>query len=157
MRARSMMFALTVAVLFSALPAAAQFKEIRKAVDREIAGDRIYIPFTGLMRLYVKVAKPEGVHDFQFAIYEDVRGADRGRIEEIFREHLGPEWQPFVRVTSHRDHQQVLIYAHEGDDGETIELMIFAGEPDETVLMKTTLNVEGFIEGLDDPDGFAAR
>jgi hypothetical protein len=145
-----------VVVLLS-VPAEAQFKQIRRAVDREIGGNRLYIPLTGLARLFVRAAQPEGVHDFQFAIYENARAGSRGKIEAIFKKHLGPGWQPFVRVANHREGEEVLIYAHEGDGGETIDLMIFAGERDESVLMLTTLHIDRFVEGLDDPEGFAAR
>lgn len=151
---RIALIALTLAVAF---PAAAQFSEIRRAVDREIGGNQVWIPFKGLARLYVKTAHPEGVHDFQFAIFEGARGAGNGRVESIFRKHLGPEWRPLVRARSHRDGEDVLIYAREGDGGQTIDLMIFAGDGEETVLMLTTLDVERFVAGLDDPGGFAAR
>ena len=157
MRARVILILTVASVLLAALPVEAQFKDIRRAVDREIGGDRVWIPFKGLMRLYVKAAKPEGVHDLQFAIYEDADGADRGRIEKIFEQNLGPEWRPFVRVTSQAEGEEVLIYAREGDDGNTIDMMIFAGERDETVLMATTIDVDRFVEGLDEPGGFSSH
>lgn len=154
---RAWAHAVVVAIVLTlALPAAAQFSEIRRAVDREIGGNQVWIPFKGLARLYVKASHPEGVRDFQFAIYEDTHGASAGRVEAIFKQHLGAEWQSFVRVRS-RDGEEVLIYAREGDDRGTIDLMIYAGERDETVLMLTTLDVDKFVEGLDDPGGFAAR
>jgi hypothetical protein len=158
MSARTVRLVLAAFVVLLLAPhAAAQFDAVRRAVDSEIGGSEVWIPFKGLARFYVKTAHPEGVHDFQFAIYEDARAAGPGTVEAIFRKHLGSEWRPFVRVTSHRDGEQVLIYAREGNGGETIDLMIFAGDPEETVLMSTTLHVERFIEGLDDPGGFASR
>lgn len=158
MGARTVRLALAALFVLALAPqATAQFDAIRRAVDREIGGNEVWIPFKGLARLYVKTAHPEGVHDFRFAIYEDTHAAGTGKVEAIFREHLGSDWRPFVRVTSHRHGEEVLIYAREGKAGETIDLMIFAGDAEETVLLSTTLHVDRFIEGLDDPEGFAAR
>ncbi len=156
MRGRILLLLVTAAMLTAALPAYAQFKQIRREMDREIGGHRVYVPFKGLIRLYCKAAKPEGVRDIQFAIYEGADARDSMRIEAIFREHLGPEWRPFVRVSS-RDGDNVLMYAREGDDEEEIDLMIFVEDSDETVLMKTTLDIDRFVDGLDEPAGFASR
>lgn len=156
MKARSLKIAAILFALVAAFPAAAQFNDVRRAVDREIGGNRIWIPFKGLARIFVKATHPEGVHDVQFAVYEGARKADRGRIEEIFRRELGPEWSPFVRVQSHREGDSAVMFARDGGSG-TIDLMIFAGDAEETVLMYTTIDVERFVAGMSEPEGFAAR
>lgn len=158
MRARGLILAVAAVATLAAPPAAADsFKDIRRAVEREIGGSRVYVPLMGLARWYVRANAPEGVHDIQLAIYENTRVTGSGPVEDIFRRHLGDEWRAFVRVHSAKQREEVVIYAREGKSGRTIDLLIFAGEPSETVLLMTTLDVERFVAGLGEPAGFAVR
>jgi len=150
MRTRIILIAIGLTLLVPVF-ADAQFKSITRAIDHEIGGDRIWIPFKGLMRLYVRSAHPEGIRDMQLAIFEDAGLPERGAIESIFQRKLDSDWQRFVRVSG-RD-EEVLIYARPVDD-EVMEMMIFAFDYDETVVMEVELDVDRFIDGLDDPDSF---
>lgn len=158
MRAKGILVALLASVILTALPLeASQFRQIRREVEREIGGKRVWVPFMGVARRFVRATTPEGIHDVQLAIYENTGKAAGADIERIFRKHLDPEWRPLVRVNGRRATENVLIYAREGIGGETIDLLIFTGERSESVLMMTTLHVDRFVAGLAEPTGFASR
>src|SRR5215212_6695883 len=107
---------MTKRVLFAALliaaaaPLYADFGSIERALTARL-GAPTTIPLMGIVRLVTWVAHPEGVHDFQLAVYEGPRrGVDSLEIERIVAREIPRGFTPLVRTRA-RNGEWTLIYA----------------------------------------------
>ena len=131
---------MTKRVLFAALliavaaPLYADFGSIERALTARL-GSPTTIPLMGIVRLVTWVAHPEGVHDFQLAVYEGPRrGVDSLEIERIVAREIPRGFSPLVRTRA-RNGEWTLIYAR--PSGNRVELVIVAhdhGDGDTTLL-----------------------
>jgi len=131
---------MTKRVLFAALliavaaPLYADFGSIERALTARL-GSPPTIPLMGIVRLVTWVAHPEGVHDFQLAVYEGPRrGVDSLEIERIVAREIPRGFSPLVRTRA-RNGEWTLIYAR--PSGNRVELVIVAhdhGDGDTTLL-----------------------
>jgi hypothetical protein len=123
--------ALLIAV---AAPLYADFHSIERALTARL-GRPTYIPLLGLVRVATWVAHPEGVHDFQLAVYEGPRrGVDGVEIERIVAREVPPGFAPLVRARS-RNGEWTFIYAR--PSGDRVELIVVAhdhGDGDTTLI-----------------------
>jgi hypothetical protein len=116
------------------------FGQIARSLDTHL-GSRMWLPFLGLGRFFVRTIHPKGIHDFQLAVFEDHRrGIDPLELEELMRRGVGKGFAPLVRVRSNRSGENVFIYAR--PRGRNIEMMILVHERDETVLVRIVANAE---------------
>ena len=131
MNKRALLAVLLIAV---AAPLYADFSSIERALTTRL-GRPTYIPLLGLLRLATWVAHPEGVHDFQLAVYEGPRrGLDGVEIERIVAREVPRGFAPLVRVRS-RNGEWAFIYAR--PSGNRVELIIVAhdhGDGDTTLV-----------------------
>ena len=131
---------MTKRVLFAVLliavaaPLYADFGSIERALTARL-GSPTTIPLMGIVRLVTWVAHPEGVHDFQLAVYEGPRrGVDSLEIERIVAREVPRGFSPLVRTRA-RNGEWTLIYAR--PSGNRVELVIVAhdhGDGDTTLL-----------------------
>ena len=131
---------MTKRVLFAVLliavaaPLYADFGSIERALTARL-GSPTTIPLMGIVRLVTWVAHPEGVHDFQLAVYEGPRrGVDSLEIERIVAREIPRGFSPLVRTRA-RNGEWTLIYAR--PSGNRVELVIVAhdhGDGDTTLL-----------------------
>jgi len=131
MSRRIVVAALLIAV---AAPLYADFNSIERALTERI-GRPTYIPLLGLVRLATWVARPEGVHDFQLAVYEGPRrNVDGVEIERIVSREVPRGFTPLVRTRA-RNGEWAFIYAR--PRGDRVELIIVAhdhGDGDTTLI-----------------------
>jgi hypothetical protein len=131
---------LVLITLLLALPVRADFLQIARGLDARL-GTRTWIPFLGLGRVLVQAVHPNGVHDFQLAVFEGhSRHVEPLELEELMRKGVGEGFAPLVRVRSNRSDEAVFVYAR--SHGRWIELMILVHERDETVLVRIDANAE---------------
>jgi len=131
---------MTKRVLFAVLliavaaPLYADFGSIERALTARL-GSPTTIPLMGIVRLVTWVAHPEGVHDFQLAVYEGPRrGVDSLEIERIVAREVPRGFSPLVRTRA-RNGEWTLIYAR--PSGNRVELVIVVhdhGDGDTTLL-----------------------
>jgi hypothetical protein len=131
MNKRVLLAALLIAF---AAPLYADFRSIERALTARL-GRPTYIPLLGLVRVATWVAHPEGVHDFQLAVYEGPRrGVDGVEIERIVAREVPPGFAPLVRARS-RNGEWTFIYAR--PSGNRVELIVVAhdhGDGDTTLI-----------------------
>ena len=153
MRSRRALTAILTSVLFLsvATPVAADFRSIADRIEDDYHLNRTWIPFLGIGRLFVRAAKPEGIHDLQLAVFEDQR-ARFVDVSAILADEIGPEWQPMIRARSRGE--ETVIYAR--PSGKVMRLLIVARESDELVVMEVAMDPRKFTESMREPDGIVA-
>jgi hypothetical protein len=127
-------------LLVVAAPLRADFSSIARALDSQQGMKRISIPFLGLARMFVWMAKPEGVYDFQLATYEGGGTADPKALHEIIRRNAGKGFVPLVQTWSRRSNDYSFIYVRPSTNASRMELMILAHDGSETVLVRVDVD-----------------
>lgn len=126
---------IAAALLFVAASARADFDALVRAVESTHGIHRIWTPGISLVRLGVRIAHPEGVHDFQLAVFEGDGDVD---VERIMRSNPGT---PMVRVHERRSGETTVIWAR--PRGELMEMLLVTHEPnDNTVVLRAVINGE---------------
>lgn len=135
------------------------FAHIARGLDSHL-GSRTWIPFLGLGRFFVRAIHPNGVHDFQLAVFENHRrDVDPLALEDLIRQGAGKDFSRLVRVRSNRrSRENVFIYAR--PRGRYIEMIVLVHERDETVLVRLVADAEVVAREFGAPRGvvkFAKR
>ncbi len=149
---------LLVVVLLGALaatPVAAgdsDFHAIVRGVESGYGIHRVRIPLFGLARFAVKIAQPEGVKDFDMAIFETPDGPPRdlGRFDGIMRRAAGGGWSSLIRIRSRRDGEWVHIYAR--PEGRDWRMLIATFGASDTVILEARVDPEFLANALEDPE-----
>lgn len=131
-----------VLVFAIAQPLHADFAAVASALDAKDGVDRIWIPFLGVARLIVRLASPEGVHDFQLVTF---RGADRLEprdVQRLMREKLGGGFMPLVQVRSKRSGEWSFIYARPSQHADRFELVVLSHDDEDTVLVRVDVDAK---------------
>jgi len=149
MRRAGRIFLIALVMMAAASPAAAGFDSIARKIERTQHVRRNWIPFISLGRLFVRIAKPDGIHDFKVAIFDDGRIPAGADLLPIVREEIGPGWRQMVRSRSRRNGECSTIWARE--DGSRVRMIILSQEEDETVLLEVAIDPDVFADSLRDP------
>jgi hypothetical protein len=131
-----------VLTLLVAEPMFAGFNEVARAIDAKDGVSRVWIPFLGLARLIVRVASPEGIHDFQLVTFRGAEKLEGREVQRIMREKLGQGFSPLVQVRSKRSREWSFIYARPSRNGERFELVVLAHDDEDTVLVRVDVDAE---------------
>jgi hypothetical protein len=124
-------------VLFAvALPLHADFASIARAIDAQHGVSRVWIPFLSIARVAVRLAEPEGVHDFQLAVFEGTENADPREMHRILRAKIGAGFVPLVQARSKKSNEWSFIYARPSEKSDRLELVILVRDDEETVLVR---------------------
>jgi hypothetical protein len=129
-----------LAGLVVAAPVYADFASVARALDAQQGMKRIWIPFLGVARALVRVAQPEGVHDFQLATFEGNGDVDPQALKQILQSRIGPGFVPLVQVWSKRSNDYSFIYARPTANMNRLELMILAHDGGDTVLVRVDVD-----------------
>lgn len=121
------------------LPVFADFSAVARALESQ-GVNRISIPFLGLARLMVRMAQPEGIHDFQLATFEGGDDLDPKLVADIIRTKAGNGFRPLVQVWSRRSNEWSFIYVRPSGNAERLELMILARDGSETALVRVDVD-----------------
>lgn len=136
--------------LLIALPLYADFNSIARALRSEL-GSPTWIPFLGLARVGSNVVHPNGVHDFQLAVFE--HGRFDGHQAALLLSREAPGFSPMVRAQSRGE--WTLIYSRPSENGR-VELLILTSDAHETVLVRCDLDAATFARSMDKPETLAS-
>jgi hypothetical protein len=143
---------LVVAIALFATPLFADFGSIERALTARL-GKPTYIPMLGLVRFATWIVRPEGVHDFQLAVYEGPRRAvDAVEIEQIVAREIPRGFSPLVRTRA-RNGEWTLIYGRA--NGDRVELFVVAhdhGDGD-TTLVRVDVDAVRVAKNMGDAHG----
>jgi hypothetical protein len=132
---------LAAAVLLLAFttPLYADFHAVARAIGAQRGVKRIWIPFLGFARTLVRVADPNGVHDFQLAVFEGRGSMSPSDLRGLMQKQIVNGFRPLVQVYSRKSSEWTFIYARPSR-GNRFELMILSAENDETVLVRVDVD-----------------
>jgi hypothetical protein len=124
-----------LALLFAiAVPLHADhFSKIAGAIGSKPGIKRVWIPFLGVARLAVNIARPEGVYDFQLATFEGKGKLDAWEFEPMMRKLEKDGYKPLVKVWS-RKGEWTFIYVKPRTGGKRLELYVLAHDGDTTLV-----------------------
>jgi hypothetical protein len=126
-------------VIAVAQPLAADFRSVARAIESKKGVKRVWIPFLGVARALIWVARPEGVRDFQLATFEGTGNVDPQVMHDVMRTKVGKGFTPLVQVWSKKSNEFSFIYARPGA-GDQIELMILVQDASDTVLVRVEVD-----------------
>lgn len=131
----------TLVCCAAALPLRADFKAVARALDAHPGVSRVSVPFMGLARVIVRIASPEGVHDFQLATFEGGARLQGAELRKLMERNAGKGFTPLVQTWSRRTGEWSFIYAKPSASGRT-ELMLLAHDADDTTLIRVEVNAD---------------
>lgn len=139
-------------VLLVALPMQADFNSLARAIDSHRGVKRVWIPFLGVARFAVRMVQPEGVQDFQLAVFKATDRLDPRSLQELMKEKIGEGFKPLVQVWSRKsgNHEWSFIYARPSG-GDRIELVVLAHDDEETALIRVEVDASVVARNLNDP------
>lgn len=131
-----------VLALVIAQPMFAGFNDVARAIDAKDGVSRMWIPFLGIARMLVRVASPDGIHDFQLVTFRGAEKLDPHELQTIMREKLGEGFSPLVQVRSRKSKEWSFIYARPTKNAERFELVVLAHDDEDTVLVRVDIDAE---------------
>jgi hypothetical protein len=119
-----------------------------KQIESHFQTQHTHIPMWGLLKLFIRIAKP-GI-GLDLALFEDRQlvPAHMGEFEQRLLLALGKEWQPFVRAYSKKDNEYSVLYAKPLDS--KFKLLSISIEPREAVAVKLNLSCKKLSEWLEE-------
>lgn len=136
--------------LLTALPLYADFNSVERALESRLGGPT-WIPFLGLARVASNVVHPNGVHDFQLAVFE--HGRFDGREAALILSHEAPGFSPVVHSRSRGE--WTFVYCRPAVNGR-VEVLILTSDATQTVLVRCDVDAEAFARSMDNPETLAS-
>jgi len=134
-----------IAFLFVAASARADFDSLVRVVQSSRGLHRVWTPGISFVRLGVRIVHPEGVHDFQLAIFEGHGDVD---IEGVMRATPGV---PIVRARDNRSGETTVIWATPLR-GDLFEMLLVAHDPnDDTMVIRAVVDGQKLAKEIADP------
>lgn len=133
------------------LPLHADFSAIARVIGAQRGVRRVWIPFMGLARTFVRVVDPQGVHDFQLAVFEGRGSMTPHELNTLMQRRVGEGFRPLVQAYSRKSGEWSFIYARPSKTANRFELMVLTSEKDETVLVRVEVDAAVLARELDHP------
>lgn len=144
---KQILFALAVLFFSCAATAkAGEFDDVVRRVEAQTGARPLWIPFSGVARLFVRATTPEGVHDVRLAVYEDVQ-TDKLDVKKAVAGLREKGWQPFVMQTS-QDGEETAIYAK--PNGKWLRLLIVSKDGTDISVIQTDVDPEQASQFVDE-------
>lgn len=142
------------AIALTAATAHADFNQLVRAVGSQRGLHRIWTPGIGLVRFGVRIVHPNGVHDFELAVFEGETRFDDEQFNAILR--TSPD-TPVVRVHSNHSGETAIIWARPVGDAR-FEMLLMAHDPgDNTVVIRAIVDAERLALEIAEPHHGHAR
>lgn len=130
------------------------FRDVARAIDAKRGVNRVWIPFLGVARFAIRMVQPEGVRDFQLAVFKGVDRVDPVELQAIMHDKIGKGFYPLVKAWSRKggNREWSFIYARPRGDNR-FELVILAHDDEETALVRVDVNADVLARELNEPGG----
>jgi hypothetical protein len=134
-----------IAFLFFAASARADLDSLVRVMQSSRGLHRIWTPGISFVRLGVRMVHPEGVHDFQLAMFEGRGDVD---IARLMRATPGV---PMVRSRVNRTGETTVIWATPLR-GDLVEMLLVTHDPDDdTVVIRAVVDGQKLAREIADP------
>lgn len=146
---------LALALAAPVLGADRDFDAVVRNIESSFGTHRMHIPLFGVVKVFLRIARPAGVKQLDLAIFEDMHGTGPGldALDAAVRGAIGPEWQPMVRVRERRE--WTCIYAK--PSGKDVRMLVATVDSEDTVLVHFKVNPERLARMLDEHPGRAHK
>ena len=145
----------TIVAILTAGPVRAADREFHEIVNRLAATyHKKPMPFMGFVSFVARFAQPQGVSAMKLAVFDDIDPSlspDENEFDALMQGIVGSGFQPFVRVHSHREHEQTYVYLH--NVKESSEMLVVTIDSSDAVVVKMRLKPEAMKDWMDDPVG----
>jgi hypothetical protein len=112
------------------------------------------IPMMGLVSLCARFATHGGVKGLRVVEFDDVKATlDVCDLTSLVRNHLGPEWRPFINEHDRQGKSQSIIFVRE--KGDTLRMMIADYDHGELDVVRMELSGDALAKWMKDPQGEA--
>jgi hypothetical protein len=112
------------------------------------------IPMMSLVSLCARFATHGGVKGLRVAEFDDVKATlDVSELSSLVRNHLGPEWQPFISERDKQGKSQSIIFVRA--KGDALRMMIADYDHGELDLVRMELSGDSLAKWMRDPQGEA--
>jgi hypothetical protein len=141
---------LSIFVLLFALatPLRADFDGLVRAVTAQ-GLQRVAFTRLAVVRLAAWIARPAGVHDFQFAILEGKTRLRGSAIAELVGANVAADFRPVIQKDSKRETTQ--IWAREARRGRIDFVMVSHDPTKETLIVRALVDPELFAMVVSNP------
>jgi hypothetical protein len=118
------------------------------AIESHYGVHRTHIPLLGFALFFVRA---EGVSGVKLAIFENFHPSVPvcDEVRDVVERSLGPDWRLFVRVQSHADGENTLIYTNFSSN--KMQMLVVSLEPDEATVVQMNLSDRAIKQWIDDP------
>ena len=140
---------IAIAAILSALPcisSASEFDWMTREFARQSGTQPTHIPFFGLARFVVAVARPAGTSDLHLAIFEHAK-LEQERFSQVADTTIGAAWKPIIRVHD-RAGEVSNIYVQ--PQGKHLQVLIATLSNDEVVFVQVRIKPEDLIKFVDE-------
>jgi hypothetical protein len=133
------------------------FQAVVGAIEWHLGVHRTHIPMMGFAKLFVKASAPSGVHNFELAIFEDLRySPDRIRdFQDVVSKALGESWHTMVQVQAPWRREYTGIFV-KGQGGQ-FRMMIATIEAQEATVVEVQLSPSQWFNWLRSPGQIGQR
>ena len=138
-----------VALLVMWVPAvlpASEFDGLVREFSRQTGSQQTHIPFFGLARFVVAVARPAGTSDLKLAIFEhaNVRPRDFAKVADDI---VGSGWNRILRVRT-RNTESTNIYTQQ--DGRHLRLLVATVDGEDATFVEMRIRPEALMKFVDE-------
>ena len=113
-----------------------------------------HIPMMSFVSLCARFATHGGVKGLRVAEFDNVKATrDASELSSLVRNHLGPEWQPFISEHDTQGKSQSIIFVRE--KGDALRMMIAAYDHGELDVVRMELSGDSLAKWMRDPQGEA--
>jgi hypothetical protein len=110
------------------------------------------VPMMSLVSLCARFASHGGVKGLRVVEFDDVKATvDVSELASLVRNHLGPEWQPFIREHDQQGESESIIFVRE--KGDSMGMMIAEYEHGELDVVRMELSGDALAKWMKDPQG----
>jgi hypothetical protein len=112
------------------------------------------IPMMSFVSLCARFATHGGVKGLRIAEFDDMKATlDVSELSSLVRNHLGPEWQPFINEHDKQGKSESIIFVRE--KGDALRMMIADYDHGELDLVRMELSGDSLAKWMRDPQGEA--
>jgi hypothetical protein len=148
----SFMLLLLVGATLYGFAADRSFNGLVSEVEHRYDAHATRVPMMSFVSLYARFATHGGVKGLRVVEFDDVKATvDVSELTSLVRNHLGPEWQPFIHEHHKQGESESIIFVRA--KGNAMGMMIADYEHGELDVVRMELSGDALAKWMKDPQG----
>ena len=126
------------------------FEGLVSEVEHRYDAHATRVPMMSLVSLCARFSTHGGVKGLRVVEFDDVKATvDVSELTSLVRNHLGPEWQPFIREYDKQGESESIIFVRE--KGDAMTMMIADYDHGELDVVRMELSGDALAKWMKDP------